>query len=93
MREFKHAFLLVLAGSSLREIEYQEKALKEILAETGGWIPSLTQDPEIEKTGFSFLVKADRNGLIFKLAGTFHTSFGAVTAWDAAVAGAKGERR
>jgi glycolate oxidase len=89
MQEFRHAFLLVLAGSSLREIEYQEKALKEILAETEGRIPSLTQDPEIEKTGFSFLVKGDRNGLIFKLAGTFHTSFGAATAWDAAVAGAK----
>ncbi|MCK4723717.1 MAG: hypothetical protein KAT75_10450, partial [Dehalococcoidia bacterium] len=89
MQEFKHAFLLVLAGGSLREIEYQEKALREILAETGGWIPALTQDPEVQKMGFSFMIKADRQALIFKLAGTFHTSFGAPTAWDAAVAGAK----
>ncbi len=89
MQEFKHAFLLVLAGGSLREIEYQERALKEILAETGGWIPALAQDPEVQKMGFSFMIKADRQALIFKLAGTFHTSFGAPTAWDAAVAGAK----
>ena len=89
MQEFKHAFLLVLAGSSLREIEYQEKALNEILAETGGWTPALTQTPEAQKMMFTMLIKVDRNGLIFKLAGTFHTSFGAPTAWDAAVAGAK----
>lgn len=89
MQEFKYCFQLILAGSSPREIEYQEKALNEILAETGGWIPSLAQDPEIQKMAFATLTKMDRQALIFRLAGTFHTSFGAPTAWDAAVAGAK----
>lgn len=89
MREFKYAFQLILGGTSPREIEYQEKALNEILAETGGWIPSLMQVPEAQKRMFLMLIKVDRNAVIFRLAGTFHTSFGAPTAWDAAVAGAK----
>jgi len=89
MEEFRYSFLLILAGGSLREIEYQERALREILAETEGWIPSISQDPDIVKRAFALMLKWDRQGRIFQLAGTFHTSFGAPTAWDAAVEGAK----
>ena len=89
MEEFRYSFLLILAGGSLREIEYQERALREILAETEGWIPALAQDPDTEKRTFAVMIKWDRQGRIFRLAGTFHTSFGAPTAWDTAVEGAK----
>lgn len=89
MQEFRYSFQLILAAHSSREIEYQERALKEILAETGGWIPSLTQAPEVQKTMFRMLIKADINSTVFRLSGSFGTSFGAETSCDAAIVHAK----
>lgn len=89
MQEFKYPLQLILGAHSLREIEYQESALKEILAETGGWIPAITQDPEGQKSTFRGLLKVDANTAVFRLSGSFGTAFGAETSCDATVVHAK----
>ena len=89
MQDFRYAFQLILGAHSSREIEYQERALQEILAETGGWIPSPTQDPERQKTTFRMMIKVDGNSAIFRLSGSFGTSFGAETSCDAAMVHAR----
>lgn len=89
MKEFRHSFQLILGANSLREVEYQERALREILTETGGWIPAITQDPERQKATFRMMIKVDGNSAIFRLSGSFGTSFGAETSCDAAMVHAR----
>jgi len=89
MPQFRYSLQLILAAHFPREIEYQEKALREILAETGGWMPLLTQDPEVQKTLFRLLIKVDMNTAVFRLSGSFGTAFGAETSCDATVVHAK----
>lgn len=74
-QEMKYSFQIVLAGMTPRAIEYQEKALNEILAETGGTKVAAMLDPTIEKWSFLYLVRLPFKNLNFIFAGGFTGSF------------------
>ena len=51
--ESRRCFQFVMAGRSLRDIEYQEKVLDKILTETGGWKVLRMSEPDL--AGFTYL--------------------------------------
>jgi len=73
--EAKRSFQLVLAGMTLRDIEYQKKALTEILDETGGKIVTKMAEPAIEKFTLLYLIKLCFKEINMGLAGTYVGSF------------------
>ena len=89
MDEFKYAIQIFLGANSARELEYQERALEEILSETGGKIILSMEKPSVQKVLFRALIKSEGISRVFQLAGTFATSLGAGTSWDTAVATGK----
>jgi glycolate oxidase len=52
-QEMRRAFQFVMAGRSLRDIEFQEKVLDQILADTGGWKVARMAEPDL--AGFTYL--------------------------------------
>ena len=89
MDEFKYAIQIFLGANSDRELEYQERALEEILSETGGKIILMLEEQSVKNILFRHLIKSEGISRVFQLAGTFATSLGAGTSWDAAVASSK----
>ena len=89
MDEFKYAIQIFLGANSARELEYQERALEEILSETGGKIILMLEEQSVKNILFRHLIKSEGISRVFQLAGTFATSLGAGTSWDAAVAAGK----
>jgi len=89
MDEFKYAIQIFLGANSDRELEYQERALEEILSETGGKIILMLEEQSVKNILFRHLIKSEGISRVFQLAGTFATSLGAGTSWDAAVASGK----
>jgi glycolate oxidase len=75
VEEGRRSFQLVLAGMTARDIEYQKKALNEILAETGGRIISKMAEPAMEKFTLLYLIKLCFKEINMGLAGTYHGSF------------------
>lgn len=73
--EMRISVQLILAGMSLRDIEYQDKALMELLAETGGWIVEEMSDPVMQKFTFLYMVRLPSKNLNF-VWGTYGNSFG-----------------
>ena len=73
--EMKRSFQLVLAGMTPRDIEYQEKALDEILAETGGKKVAAMSDREMEKYVLMYLIRLPYKNLNFVYAGGYMTCF------------------
>jgi len=89
MDEFKYAIQIFLGANSARELEYQERALEEILSESGGKIILMLEEQSVKNILFRHLIKSEGISRVFQLAGTFATSLGAGTSWDAAVASGK----
>ncbi|MFB0563598.1 MAG: FAD-binding oxidoreductase [Candidatus Lokiarchaeia archaeon] len=98
-KNLQHIFIFMLAANSKGELDYQEKALMQIMEEEGGQLiqseqtGSLFLPPEIS-TSFDQamwwgLVRASLPPLIFRIGGSFLTTFGGDEAWDAAVNQAK----
>ena len=50
--EMRRAFQIVLAGISLKDIEYQDRVLDEILAVTGGWKVERMSEPDMAEFTF-----------------------------------------
>jgi glycolate oxidase len=73
--EAKRSFQLILAGMTPRDIEYQEKALGEILAETGGKIVAQMAEPIMQRFTFLYLIKMCFKAINMSLAGTYVGSF------------------
>lgn len=73
--EMRHSFQIVLAGMTQRDIEYQEKALNQILAETGGWKVVELSTPYLEKWTLLFLVKMCYKNMNWVTTGGFSDSF------------------
>jgi glycolate oxidase len=89
MDEFKYVIQIFLGANSARELEYQERALEEVLSETEGKIVLSMEEPSVQKVLFRALIKSEGISRVFQLAGTFATSLGAGTSWDTAVATGK----
>jgi len=59
----KREFQLVLAGMTPGDIGWQEKALDQILAETGGWKVDAMNDPQIARWVLAYLVRLGHKNL------------------------------
>jgi hypothetical protein len=73
--EMKHSCQIILAGRSLRDIEYQDKVLDQILADTGGWKIAKMAEPELAEFIFLCLHRASHRGTLFSYVGGFYGPF------------------
>jgi hypothetical protein len=69
----KHDFEIVLAGMTSSDIEWQDKALDEILAETGGW--KMADDPETKKYMLAYMIRLGHKSLNLVYGGGYDGSF------------------
>ncbi|MBN1189090.1 MAG: FAD-binding oxidoreductase [Dehalococcoidales bacterium] len=74
--EMQKDFQIVLAGMTSRDIEWQEKVLDKILAETGGCKASLLEEPGIREWNLLFLIRLGHKNLNFVFAGGYEGAFG-----------------
>jgi len=74
--DMKRDFQLILAGMTSRDIAWQDKALDEILAETGGWKSPAMLDPEITDWTFLYLVRLGHKNLNLVYGGGYDGCFG-----------------
>lgn len=88
IEKYRFFLTILLASDSERELDYQERVLKDILAETGGESLEIIIS-ESAPLLILALVTQCYNPRIFRPTGQFHTSFGAATSWDMSVKGAK----
>jgi glycolate oxidase len=70
--EMRRSFQMVLAGMTPRDIEYQEKVLDRILAETGGWKVAAMEEPTMSGWSALYMIKLCFKGLNYVYAGGFH---------------------
>lgn len=73
--EMRHSFQIVLAGMTPGDIEWQEKALNEILAETGGWKVAEMSTPHMERWMLLYLIKMCFKGMNWITGGGFSDAF------------------
>jgi hypothetical protein len=73
--EINFDYELVLAGMTPRDIEWQEKALDEILAETGGSKIEAMEDSEIKKWSLLYMVRLGHKSLNLVYGGGYDGSF------------------
>jgi hypothetical protein len=70
--ELRRSFQIVLAGMTPRDIEYQEKVLDQILADTGGWKVAAMEEPTIAGWSALYMIKLCFKTLNYVYAGGFH---------------------
>ena len=75
-KEMKRDFQLVLAGMTMRDIEWQEKALDGILVETGGWKVEAMLDPDIRDWTLLYLIRLGHKNLNLVFGGGYDGCFG-----------------
>ena len=69
-------FQLVLVGMTARDIAWQEKALDEILARTGGWKVEAMNAPEIHDWALLYLLRLGHKNLNLVFGGSYDGCFG-----------------
>ena len=69
--ELRCSFQFIMAGRSLRDIEYQEKVLDQILADTGGWRVARMAEPDLAEFTYLYLVRLGHKNLNFTYAGGY----------------------
>ena len=74
--DMQRDFQFILAGMTMRDIEWQEKALDEILAETGGWKVAAMLDPDIRDWTLLFLIRLGHKNLNLVFGGGYDGCFG-----------------
>ena len=76
--EMKRDFQIVLAGMTLRDIEWQEQALDLILSQTGGWKVKAMNDPDVEKWAMLYLIRLGHKNLNLAMGGGYDGCWGMV---------------
>jgi hypothetical protein len=74
--EMKRDFQLVLAGMTPRDIEWQDKALDAILAQTGGWKVKAMLETTLHDWSLLYLLKLGHKNLNLVFAGGYDGNFG-----------------
>jgi len=69
--EMRISFQVILAGQSMADLNFQERALDEILAETGGWKVAAMEDPLMQKWTMLYLLKLCYKSLNFIYGGCY----------------------
>ena len=62
-KEMKRDFQIVMAGMTKRDIEWQDRALDEVLAGTGGWKVAGMTDPDIRDWMLLYLIRLGHKNL------------------------------
>jgi hypothetical protein len=73
--EMRVSTQIVLCGMTQGDIAWQERALGEILAETGGWKVAAMSDPMMEKFTLLYLIRLGFKGLNMVFSGGYRGSF------------------
>ena len=76
VKEMKRDFQIILAGMTMRDIDWQEKVLDKILAETGGYKASMMEEPDVKDWSLLFLLRLGHKNLNFVYAGGYEGCFG-----------------
>ncbi len=74
--EMKRDFQIVMAGMTMRDIEWQDKALDEILAKTGGWKVEAMNEPQISNWSLLYLIRLGHKNLNLVYSGGYDGCFG-----------------
>jgi glycolate oxidase len=74
--KMKRDFYIVLAGMTPRDIEWQEQALNQILAETGGWRVAEMEEATIRNWMLLYLLRLGHKNLNFVFAGGYEGCYG-----------------
>jgi hypothetical protein len=75
--EMKLDFQFVLVGMTPRDIEWQERALDKILADTGGWkVAAMKDDPVLRDWTLLYLLKMGHKNLNMVFTGAYDGCFG-----------------
>jgi FAD/FMN-containing dehydrogenase len=69
-------FQIVVAGQTMRDMEWQEAALAEILERTGGWKVEAMLDPAIHDWSLLYLVRLGHKNLNLVFGGSYDGAFG-----------------
>jgi len=69
--ELRRSFQIVLAGMTPRDIEYQEKVLDQILAETSGWKVAAMEEPTMAGWSALYMIKLCYKALNYAYSGGF----------------------
>lgn len=82
---------VVIAAHSMRELEYQERVLRDIVAETGGEFLPLDEEPFRDQIPVLYMYYAANpyTPRIFRPTGDWGTSFGIAESWDLQIKAAK----
>ena len=72
----KRDFQIVLVGMTPRDIAWQEKALDEVLARTGGWKVEAMDAPEIHGWALLYLIRLGHKNLNLVFGGSYDGCFG-----------------
>jgi glycolate oxidase len=72
----KREFQFILAGMTPRDMDWQEQALDQILAETGGWKVDAMSDPQIAQWILAYLIRLGHKNLNLVFAGGYEGCFG-----------------
>jgi hypothetical protein len=75
-KEMKRDFQIVLAGMTPRDIDWQDKALDQILADTGGWKVAAMAEKEIHDWVLLYLVRLGHKNLNLVFGGGYDGCFG-----------------
>ncbi len=75
-------FQIVLAGMTARDLEWQEKALDEILARTGGWKVEAMNDPDVADWTLLYMIRLGHKNLNLVFGGSYDGCFGLLGAAD-----------
>jgi hypothetical protein len=73
--EMRISTQVILAGMTVRDIAYQEKALDEILAETKAWKVTAMSEPEMENFTLLYLIKMCFKALNMTFSGGYRGSW------------------
>lgn len=67
---------IIIAGFTKRDMEYKEKAVDQILADTGGWKSTMMMDPDLAAWSLLYLIRMGHKNLNFVMCGAYEGNFG-----------------
>jgi glycolate oxidase len=78
----KWGFVILLAGNTERDIEYQDRVLQKILSDHGGFSTEVTGIPAVGPMVFMNFIRVTAIPLVFRMGGLFSTALDRNDTWD-----------